>query len=61
MHPYPDYTPLPVVSNDILVFKVKQPFLLTPSVQVVKLAKQGFEPIGNILKDYKTINLNNFI
>jgi hypothetical protein len=56
MHPYPDYTPLPVVSNDILVFKVKQPFLLTPSVQVVKLAKQGFEPIGNILKDYKTIN-----
>jgi hypothetical protein len=36
------------ILNDILVFKVEQPFDLSPTVQLVKMPAQGFLPKGNI-------------
>ena len=51
LHPYPDYIPLPTNANDILVFKVKRPFDLSPTVQLAKLAAPGFNPQGTTYND----------
>ena len=34
--------------NDILVIKVSKPFVVSPTVSTIKMARFGFEPKGNI-------------
>jgi hypothetical protein len=48
IYPHTKYDPKSNV-NDILVFKVAKPFVISPTVQLVKMVPYGFEPDGNFL------------
>ncbi len=47
LHPHPNFEP-ELLHNDILIVKVKTPYILTPKVQLIRMVNQGFQPKGKI-------------
>ena len=58
VHPHESYDPA-TLNNDILVLKVLTPFLITPTVQLIKMAAFGFEPKGNLISLLPNLTLPN--